>query len=98
MTEQLLESKLELDPKGDIILKQLIQTDEQEPHWLDQNISAVDRHPDTVKIGPMNSEDELLLGVAVVLGVQPIDIRQRLEAGETIFLYQRPENSGQGSS
>jgi hypothetical protein len=95
---ELLKSKIELDPSGNVILKQLIQTDKQPPQWLCQNISAVARKADPTEEGSMNSENAFLLGVALSQGLPSTELRQRLQAGEEICLYQRPEKSGQGTS
>ena len=98
MTEKLLEAKLALSRGGDVVLKQLIQTDNQKPHWMDLNISAVSRRPDPADEDSMTSEDAFLSGVALSQGVEPSDLRHQLRMGETIYLYKCPESPGQGSS
>lgn len=94
MTEKLLEAKLELAPSGDVILKQLIQTNERKPRWLNTNISAYERIPDPADEDSMNSEDAFLSGVALSQGVQSTELRHQLRMGETIYIYQRPVISG----
>jgi hypothetical protein len=98
MSEKLIEAKIELSPSGDVFLKQLIQTGEEEPQWLNQNMSAIARKPDPTEEGSMNSEDMFLLGVALSRGVQPAEVRKQLQESGTIYIYQRPVYTGQGSS
>jgi len=95
---ELLESNVQLDPNGDVILRQLIQTGKQKPQWFEQNVSAVARTPDPTEEGSMNSGDAFLLGVAMALGTPTPELQQRLKAGEQISLYQRPQCFGQGAS
>jgi hypothetical protein len=92
MIEKLVEAKLELDRYGDVILKQLIQTDEQKPKWSDTNISDFERTPDPAEEDSMTSEDSFLAGVASLHGVEPDDLHQRLRKGETIQIYPPPYN------
>lgn len=94
MTEKLLEAKLELARSGDVLLKQLIQTDKQKPRWLNVNVSAFSRLPDPADEDSMTSEDAFLSGVALSQGVESGELRHRLRMGETIYLYQCPGGSG----
>ncbi len=97
MSTKLLEAKIKLNPNSDVIFRQLISTDGQNPQWLDQNISAVAREPDNNEEHSLNSEDAFLLGVAASQGVPPAELRSRLKAGEIIYTY-RPPEAGKGTS
>lgn len=96
MSVTLVESRVVVE-SGDVILQQLIATDGDKPVWLDQNISAVGREPDSTEQGALNSEDAFLLGISAAMGEDPAEIKQKLKQGDTIYLY-RPPEAGKGTS